>query len=226
MIMLPGSPGNARDWARAAGVLGTANAWARAHRGNAPVMVFIDENGARNHDTECLDSAEGDAESYLTYSVPTFIERVLGIVPNPDRWAIVGFSEGGTCALTLALTHPGLYGRFVDIAGDPAANYWGGPVMTLRVLYRGSVTREEHHTPSWLLEHNRYPSVAAWFATARSDPLHPETAHLVSQAEASGMAVNSISSPGAHTWAYASKTFDRIYPALVPTISAATPTGP
>jgi enterochelin esterase-like enzyme len=220
MVMLPGWPGNVQDWTRAGGVTDTANAWARAHGGHAPVMVFIDENGAAGHDTECVNSIEGRAESYLVTSVPLFVERTLGVMPDPSRWALVGYSEGGTCAITLALRHPGLYGRFVDIAGDPAPNYWGGLPGTLRTLYAGSRTEEDLHTPGWLLRQHRYPGMVGWFATSNSDTLLAANTKLAAEATQAGIEAHGSNSPGGHTWTYARKTFARIYPGLVGYLSA------
>jgi enterochelin esterase-like enzyme len=221
MVMLPGWPGNVQDWTRAGRVSDTANTWARAHGGHAPVMVFINENGAAGHDTECVNSIEGRAESYLVSSVPLFLSQTLGITPDPSRWALVGYSEGGTCAITLALRHPGLYGRFVDIAGDPAPNYWGGPAGTLRTLYAGSMTAEELHTPAWLLQRHRYPGMVGWLATSNSDPKRVPDAQLAAQAARAGVEVQTFNSPGGHTWTYARQAFARIYPGLVGDLSAA-----
>jgi S-formylglutathione hydrolase FrmB len=220
MVMLPGWPGDVQDWTRAGGITDTANSWARAHGGHAPVMVFIDENGAAGHDTECVNSIEGRAESYLVTSVPLFLTQTLGITSDPSRWALVGYSEGGTCAITLAFRHPDLYGRFVDIAGDPAPNYWGGPAATLRTLYAGNMTAEELHTPGWLLQRHRYPGMVGWLATSNSDPLRTANALLAVQAGRAGVEVQTFNSPGGHTWTYARQAFARIYPGLVGDLSA------
>jgi enterochelin esterase-like enzyme len=215
MVMLPGLPGTVQDWTRAGRATDIANAWARAHGGHAPVMLFIDENGTGNRDTECVNSIVGRAESYLAVSVPLFLERTLGIAPDPSRWALVGASEGGTCAVTLALRHPEIYGRFVDIAGEPAPSYWGGPTATLRTLYAGSLTAEERHTPLWLLQRHRYPGMVGWFATGNSDTLRASDAQLAIQAALAGIQVQAFKSPGGHTWTYERQAFARIYPGLV-----------
>lgn len=219
MVMMPGWPGNVQDWTRAGGVTDTADAWARAHDGQAPVMVFVDENGASGHDTECVNSVEGRAESYLASTVPLFVQRTLGITPDPRRWALVGYSEGGTCAITLALRHPGIYGRFVDIAGDVAPNYWGGPEATLRTLYGGSLTAEDRHTPSWLLERYRYPGMVGWFSTGTSDRLRAANDQLAAEAARAGVDVQALDWAGGHTWIYARLAFGRIYPDLVAHLS-------
>lgn len=226
MIMLPGWPGNVQDWTRAGGVTATADAWARTHGGQAPIMLFIDENGALGHDTECVNSVAGQAESYLTYSVPLWLERTLGVVPSPDRWSLVGYSEGGTCAVTLALRHPGLYGRFADIAGDWAPNAWGGPKVTLRVLFGGSTRTEAMHTPALLMKWNRYPGMDGWFAAGTSDRLSLVARRLAAEAARTGMQVQSYYGPGAHTWIFAEQAFRHIYPGLVGALSGSAPGRP
>jgi S-formylglutathione hydrolase FrmB len=221
MVMLPGWPGTVQDWTRAGRATDMANAWARAHGGHAPVMVFINENGTAGRDTECVNSIEGRAESYLVDSVPLFIEQTLGITPDPSRWALVGASEGGTCAVTLALRHPNIYGRFVDISGEPAPSVWGGPTGTLRTLYAGSLTEEERHTPGWLLQRHRYPGMIGWFATGNSDALRAADAQLAFEAARAGIEVQAFKSPGGHTWSYVRQSFARIYPGLVGYLSGA-----
>ncbi len=86
-------------------------------------MVFVDENGARGFDAECVNGPQGNSETYLTRTVPSYISHTLGIEDDPARWAVVSFSEGGTCAVDLGIRHPNVYGRFVDITGDEAPNY-------------------------------------------------------------------------------------------------------
>ncbi len=118
LLMLSGWPGDVKDWARAGEVIKLADHWAATHEGAAPVMVFVDENGARGYDTECVNGPQGNSETYLTRTVPNYVTHTLGIKDDPERWAVVGFSEGGTCAVDLGTMHSHLYGRFVDVAGD------------------------------------------------------------------------------------------------------------
>jgi S-formylglutathione hydrolase FrmB len=224
LLMLPGWPGNEQDWTRAGGVTEVANAWARAHGGQAPVMLFIDQNGAEGHDTECVNSPEGNAESYLTEVVPRFVTTTLGIHDTPSRWGIVGFSEGGTCAVGLTLEHPHLFGRFVDIAGDPAPNFWGGPSQTLRRLFHGRATAERNHEPLVLMAEHRYVGVDAWFGAGADDTIHaPEEAELARAAKHAGVRVHHFTSPGGHSWTYARQSFARIYPDLLAALGTAGP---
>ena len=138
LLMLTGLPGTSRDWVTAGQAVALADVWANRHQGDAPVMIFLDENGRGDRDTECVNGPQGFADAYLSRDVPAWVASTLGIHPDPSNWGVVGFSEGSTCALDLAIEHPDLFGRFVDIAGDVSPNH-GGSTATLQYLYGGSV---------------------------------------------------------------------------------------
>jgi hypothetical protein len=214
LVLMPGVPGRANDWAQAGQVVPLANAWAHRHGGIAPVMVLLNENGAHDRDTECVNGTQGAAETYLTRSVPSFIIHHLGITPDPARWGVVGFSEGGTCALGLATDAPHIYGRFVDIAGDLAPNFGKN---TLIDLYAGNTTEAYHHQPRWLFAHRRYPHLEGWFAASSGDRSHVLIAReLTRSARAAGVtAFDASGQPGGHSWSYARTALWSLYPALV-----------
>jgi len=222
LVMLPGIPGSPYDWERAGLVTSVADAWARAHGGIAPVMVLVSENGAYDRDTECVNGPNGDAEDYLTRSVPEFLKHRFGISVDPERWAVVGFSEGGTCAIGLAAEHPSIFGRFVDIAGDAGPNIGPNNASTLVDLYGRKTSEILHHEPLWLLVHHRYPSTEGWFASSSGDPIHERVAReLDKAAHLAGMKVfNDGGGPGGHSWTYATSVFRSIYPALVASMPA------
>src|SRR6185312_9856282 len=84
------------------------------------------------------------------------------------RWAVAGLSEGGTCAVDLALRHPRLFGEFADYSGDLDPNL-GTEANTIRVLYGGRAGEWTVHDPRHLMSIHRYPGMRAWFAAGRSD---------------------------------------------------------
>lgn len=218
LFMLPGWPGNVQDWVRAGRALDVANRWAAAHHGAAPVMVFVDENGAHGYDTECVNGPQGNAETYLTQVVPTYLQQNLGVVPDAHRWAVIGFSEGGTCAVGLGTEVPHLFGRFVDMAGDLAPSYgFNEPVrVTLGRLYGGSVVAMRLHNPIELLATHRYARSIGWFTAGREDRHCLLVARrLAPAAAAAGMKVHLLVTQGGHSWTEASQAFSRLYPSLV-----------
>ena len=115
--LLAGVPGGPLDWTRAGFADQTAEKFANAHHGVAPIIVMPDANGSATGDTECVNSKRGQAETYLTVDVPRFVRKTYGAETSPGSMAIAGLSAGGMCSLMLALRHPDLYSTFADYAG-------------------------------------------------------------------------------------------------------------
>ncbi len=221
IVTLTGIPGRALNWAWAGGAVGISDAWAAAHHGQAPPVLMLEQNGAAQNDTECLDSREGNAFSYLTRTVPAWITRRLGIAHDPSRWGLVGFSEGGTCALLLSVLRPHLFGRFIDIAGDAAPDFGPGGRLSLQVLYNDNRAAEAAHDPERLMRTHRYPGLDGWFATGLQDPVHNHLEPLLAaEARRAGMEVHTYWAPGGHTWTFAQQAFRHSYPGFVRTLYA------
>ncbi|GIH15836.1 alpha/beta hydrolase [Rugosimonospora africana] len=214
IIMLAGTPGSPIQWPTSGGAVRTADAYATAHRGRAPVLLFVDQNGSDTDDTECVDGPQGNAETFLTADVPAYVRQTLGIRSDPDRWAVAGFSEGGTCALDLTLGHPTLFRHLVDLGGD-AQPALGGPAHTLAALFGGSVAARDAHLPTRLLAGHRYPGVTAWFGVGIGDPDRIPVAHrLASLAGAAGIDSRELTVPGGHNWQFVTIAFAQLMPAL------------
>lgn len=214
IVMLAGTPGSPVQWPTAGAAVRTADAYAAAHRGLAPVLLFVDQNGSDTADTECVDGPQGNAETFLTADVPAFASQTLGLHRDPDRWAVAGFSEGGTCALDLVLAHPGVFRHLVDLGGD-AQPTLGDPAHTLADLFGGSASVRDAHLPTRLLARHRYPGVTAWFAAGVGDPSRIRVAQrLAAAAGAAGIDSRAMTVPGAHNWQFASIAFARLLPGL------------
>ena len=61
------------------------------------------------------------AQTYLTQDVPQFMREKFNASTQAHSMAIAGLSEGGTCAVTLALNNPAEYDTFASYSGfaDP-----------------------------------------------------------------------------------------------------------
>jgi S-formylglutathione hydrolase FrmB len=220
VVMLAGTPSDTDAWPRAGFAIATADDYAATHHGIAPILAFVDQNGSFTGDTECVDGPAGNAETFLTVDVPRTLATVLHVPLNPRRWAVAGFSEGGTCALDLALRHPDVYGGFVDLAGDQAP-ILGLPQQTLKQLYGGSLVAMMAHDPVTLLRQRRTWPVVGWFAVGASDHLHVAVANRLAQdARAAGMQVDCSVLPGAHNWQFAAAAFREVLPALAGQLGA------
>ncbi len=225
LILLAGTPSSPAIWASGGGALDTANAYARAHHGRAPVLLFIDANGSWSGDTECVDSTRGRAETYLTRDVVSFATQRLGVSADPARWGIVGFSEGGTCAYDLALRHPGLFHYVVDLAGDAAPNVVGS---TLHQLYAGSRTAMREHQPAWLLAHpaGSYRTLTAWFGAGVGDSSHLHLARRqAGAARRAGLRATWFAGPDGHDWQFCTWALRRVLPGLAGDLAAQPPAG-
>jgi len=99
--------------------------------------VFADAAGSVSNDTERVNGPHGNAADHLTRDVRPWVISQLGAAPEPARWAVVGWSMGGTCAVDLAVMHPELFGTFQDISGDLGPNT-GTKTQTIARLYGGN----------------------------------------------------------------------------------------
>jgi S-formylglutathione hydrolase FrmB len=219
IVMLGGVPGTPSAWPRAGYAVATANDFAAAHHGVAPVLVFADQNGTATADSECVDRPHMHAETYLTVDVPAYIESDLHIAHDAGRWAIAGFSEGGTCAIDIGLRHPLVYGHFMDFAGDLAPNI-GSHENSLRKLFGGSIEKMVAYDP-WLIMHSHhYFNVTACFVAGSDDPLHYKL--MQQQADAAtnaGIVAHLFLFPGeGHTWQFAAAAFKTCLPVMAPEV--------
>ncbi len=117
-MMIGGEFNTPADWIRSGQIMPALDGFTKANGGLAPILVFVDAGGSFNNDTECVNGPRGNAASHLTEDVPAHVEARFGASADPARWAVVGWSMGGTCAVDLAVMHPDLVHTFVDIAGD------------------------------------------------------------------------------------------------------------
>ena len=164
-MLLHGTPGDPTDWVEAGQAQATADAWAARHGGVAPVLVMPDINGTFTDDTECVDSPLGQVETYLTVDVPAAVRTNLGTLPPGPAWAIAGLSEGGSCAIMLALRHPDLFATFGDfsgLAGPRAGETNDDTADTVAQLFGGSQQAFAAHEPADLLASSRFPHTGGW----------------------------------------------------------------
>ncbi|WP_084514868.1 alpha/beta hydrolase [Nocardia acidivorans] len=136
VMMIGGEFNTPADWVRSGQIMPAVDDFVNGNGGQAPVLVFVDSGGSFNNDTECVNGTRGDAADHLTNDVPHYMKSAFGVSADPARWAAVGWSMGGTCAVDLAVMHPELLHTFLDIAGDlgPTA---GTKEQTVRRLYGG-----------------------------------------------------------------------------------------
>jgi S-formylglutathione hydrolase FrmB len=217
--LLAGVPGNPSDWTRAGMADQTADKYAAAHGGVAPILVMPDANGSADADTECVNSPRGQAETYLTVDVPAFVRAHFGAATRPQSFAIAGLSAGATCSVMLALRHPNLYVAFGDYSGltSPTVGETVNPAATTTILFGGSTAAYDAHDPLSLLRARTYPTLGGWFEVGTDDPGPLAGQHtLVPLARSADIETCSKEVPGGgHSFAVWSDAFSSSLPWLV-----------
>ncbi|MGH8860911.1 MAG: alpha/beta hydrolase [Jatrophihabitantaceae bacterium] len=216
--LLHGSPGGPSDWLVKGDARSVLDRFARAHGGLAPIVVMPDINAADQGDTECVPSAHGDVETYLTKEVPAYLATHFPVATGRRGWAIAGPSEGGTCSVLLVLRNADRFASFVDMSGlaHPTVGEHDDPARTIATLFGGSRAAYLHHDPVWLLGHFDYPSVAGWFVSGAQDAEALTAEHeLIAASRAAHLAaVVEDSVPGKHYWLVWTAALRRVLPWL------------
>src|SRR5262245_18402616 len=114
-MMTDGMFSTPTNWVRAGNAIGTLDEFAGAHRGNAPVVVFVDAGGSFNTDSECVNGTSGKSADHLTKDVVLFKVSHFGVDKAPAKWGVVGWSMGGNCAVDLTVMHPDMLRAFIDV---------------------------------------------------------------------------------------------------------------
>jgi S-formylglutathione hydrolase FrmB len=214
LMMIGGEFNTPADWVRVGNAVNTADDFAAAHGGEAPVMVFVDAGGAFNNDTECVNGARGNAADHLTKDVVPFMISHFGVNANRQNWGVVGWSMGGTCAVDLAVMHPDLFSVFDDIAGDSAPNA-GTKAQTIQRLFGGNAAAYASFDPTTVItRHGMYAGVAGRFDINSQAPAQQAAAanSLCALGGANGITCAVVSQPGGHDWPYASHAFATALP--------------
>jgi S-formylglutathione hydrolase FrmB len=239
VMMIGGEFGQPADWLYPGNAQQTINDFAAAHGGNAPVLVFPDYSGAFSNDTECVNGTRGNAADHLTKDVVPYMIANFGVSADPADWGVVGWSSGGTCALTLAVTHPELFGALVDIDGQFGPNA-GTKQQTIARLFGGDADAWAAFDPrTVIVNHGLYKDMSAWFSvsvdtptvyrlpadtepTVPSDPTAAETSEdhaavanqLCELASAHGIECAVVPNPGNHDFSSAASGFAAALPWL------------
>jgi len=214
--MIGGQYAAPSNWVRAGGLLETADAYAAAHDGFAPILVMVDPTGGFKTDTECVNGTAGKAEDHLVKDVPPFIAKTFGAAADPASRAVVGWSMGGTCAVTLGVTHPEVFGHFVDISGDLSPNL-GSKQQTVDKLYGGDAAAWAAHDPLTVLaaKKGKYKGSSGRFMVGDEEDKHKEQAEtLLKAAKEAGLDVRMTVGHGRHDWQFGAVAFREALPWL------------
>ncbi|MBW6537784.1 MAG: esterase family protein [Mariniphaga sp.] len=81
----------------------------------------------------------GNFEYYLVYDLVEYIDSAYKTIPFKDKRAIMGWSAGGSCAMSTALKHPGIF--------CGAASHSGRMDMNTHALYIPGILSENGGAP-------------------------------------------------------------------------------
>jgi S-formylglutathione hydrolase FrmB len=163
VMMIAGEFSNPSNWIRTGNAISVLDGYAKAHGGAAPVLVFVDNSGSFNNDTECVNGPRGNVADHLTKEVRPYVISQFGTSADPVNWGVVGWSAGGTCAIDLAVMHPDLFATFEDIGGDRGPNS-GTKQQTIDRLYGGDAAAWDAYDPRTVMaKHGPYNGVAGYF---------------------------------------------------------------
>jgi S-formylglutathione hydrolase FrmB len=170
VMMMSGEMGSPGDWINAGDALRILDEFAVKHRGVTPVVVFPDPSGAFQNDTECVNGTRGNSADHLTKDVVPYVISHFGVGAEPSNWGLLGWSTGGTCALTLAVTHPELFSAFVTLDGELGPNT-GSKEQTIARLFGGDADAWAAFDPKSVVQaHGRYSGLSAWIGVAGPTP--------------------------------------------------------
>ncbi|MEU8546441.1 alpha/beta hydrolase-fold protein [Streptomyces roseoverticillatus] len=200
VVLMAGQPGSPDDWINSGRLVDMMNAFAREHRGLAPVVVVVDPLGSQFANTLCLDSRLGDVQTYLATDVPDWIRSHLQVAPARTSWVISGISFGGTCSIQLGVNAPRVYGVVNDISGQEAPTL-GSRQKTVDKAFGGDTAAFTAVNPLDVMARQRFPDTKAAFVAGSGDSTYrPQQRKVYEAAVKAGMRAEWVLLPGGHSW--------------------------
>lgn len=214
LIMMAGQPGHPRDWFDGGKLAARTDAYAALHQGLAPVVVVVDNLGDPFANPGCVDSPKGNVQKYLAVDVPTWIKDNLQVTTTTTSLAVGGLSNGGTCALTLAVNYPDIYRTFVSISGEDEITLGDRPT-TLTELFGGSQAAFDKVDPLTVMSSKKFPDTAGLVIGGRDDPTYlPQAKKVAAAGKAAGMSVTYTELPGGHDFSVWAAGYEQALPWL------------
>lgn len=207
VMMIGGEFNTPADWVRAGDAVATLDVFSARHGGFSPVIVFADSAGSFGNDTECVNGARGNAADHLTKDVVPYVNTSFGVNAQPAAWGVAGFSSGGTCALDLAVMRPGIFGAFLDIAGDVGPNA-GTTARSIDRLFGGDATAWSAFDPATVIaRHGPYADLSGLFVMPDRPDAAKDAETLCALAGAAAVTCSVVTLPGRHDWPFGASAF-------------------
>jgi pimeloyl-ACP methyl ester carboxylesterase len=141
----PGSPGNFRVQLDIASLLDREIAARRM----PPAVTVFPNTYEQGRASECVDAVHGQrVETYLAVDVPNDMTAAFDTLPG-RAVGLLGYSEGGFCAVNLGLHHPDRVAAAVSLSGY----FTAGTDRGTKSLYRGVRGALLRNSPTWWVRH-------------------------------------------------------------------------
>jgi S-formylglutathione hydrolase FrmB len=211
----PGSPGNFRVQLGIEAILDQEISARRM----PPTVAVFPNTYERGRASECVDAVHGQAnETYLAVDVPNDVQATFGTSTGRSL-GLLGYSEGGFCAVNLGLHHPDRVTAAVALAGY----FTAGSDVGTKALYVGKRDALLRNSPLWWVRHRSPTAPALLLVSGADDAAALKENRALARAAhryAPKLPVTAAVIPhGAHTF----PTFDRALPAALDFLGAHLP---
>lgn len=207
VYLYPGTPGTAADWFNGGGAQATG--LQSAQNGQPAILVSASVGPDQLADTECVNGAQGNWQTYLAVDVPSYINSNVRVLTGPTNQAVAGLSMGGYCAQAMALRNPQAFGLFGNFSGTTLPTYSDG----LDDLFGNPANLQatvNPYTSDWLISnHPQSQTVSGQIITGSGDNprLLADEQQFLNKAQAKGMNVTMQTPPGSHNFYFWSNAF-------------------
>jgi len=169
------------------------------------ILVLMSQNVTMPRDNDCMNIPHGDqVETFLTTDYLAAMRATYRVTSDPHGWGLEGYSEGGTCALVLAMRYP----QYFTVVGDLGGDYADVEDSQTGNLFgpKGSPARAQllnEYNMEWRLKHLPAPDIQVALATTSKESDYKATEQFLGYVKAPMSAQAMVLKNGGHnfsTW--------------------------
>ncbi|MFC8719320.1 alpha/beta hydrolase [Kitasatospora sp. NPDC057198] len=181
LLALAGYPGPSLHLVEGLRLPRTAAELQRDGRMAPTVIVMARPTVAPPRNTECVDVPGGPrAETWFAEDVPAALRSAYRVSRSAGSWGVFGYSTGGSCALRLAMRHPGTYRNAAGMHADytvPNDRWTDGD------LFRGDKEAAQQSDLEWRLKNLPAPRADLLLVSTRAEDDFPATQRFLADAQ-------------------------------------------
>ena len=171
------------------------------------IVVFAAlSNGGPYPDTECADSADGaeHIETYLSTTLPTWIDGRYRTLADADHRTMFGFSQGGFCSTMVLLRHTDVFHYAISFGGYYTAGVQSAETVNAGRPWGGDPQLVASHSPMLLassIPASVRPQLFIVLSGTASQPFYgAQYSAFVDELATDGIPARTIDTPAAHSW--------------------------